>query len=137
MGDLPIRSGFMRGVVLACTLFSCSVIAIAADDSKNSATISPDEKAAASPTEWWSLKPFKRPAVPVVANQRWRIRNPIDAFILAKLEEKGLVPSPEADRRTLIRRLYFDLIGLPPTPEQIESFIYDPDQNAYDHVVDQ
>jgi hypothetical protein len=54
------------------------------------------------------------------------IRNPIDAFVLAKLTEKGLALSPEADRRTLIRRLNFDLLGLPPTPEEIEAFVSDP-----------
>ena len=56
--------------------------------------------------------------------------NPIDAFILAKLEEKGLRPAPPADRRTLVRRLYFDLHGLPPTPEQVEQFVNDPARDA-------
>ena len=70
----------------------------------------------------WSLKPLNKPAIPKVKNEAW-VRTPIDAFILAKLEEKGLSPAPTADPRTLIRRVYFDLIGLPPTPEEVEAFV--------------
>ena len=73
----------------------------------------------------WSFQPVKRPAVPAVKNAAW-VKNPIDAFILAKLEEKGLAPSKPADRRTLIRRVSFDLIGLPPTPEEVEAFVARP-----------
>jgi len=69
----------------------------------------------AGSTDWWSLKPLVRPAVPAIAN-------PVDAFIVAKLAEKKLQPSPEADPRVLIRRLYFDLLGLPPTPDEVEVF---------------
>ncbi|MBI2804218.1 MAG: DUF1553 domain-containing protein [Planctomycetes bacterium] len=68
--------------------------------------------------DWWSLQPVKRPAVPAVKQTNWP-RNPIDRFILAKLEAEGLTPSPEADARTLTRRLYFDLIGLPPDPKDL------------------
>ena len=64
------------------------------------------------------------------------IRTPIDAFVLAKLESKGLKPSPQADRRTLIRRLSFDLLGLPPTPEEVAAFVADPDPAAYEKLVD-
>jgi hypothetical protein len=64
------------------------------------------------------------------------VKNPIDAFALAKLEEKNLAPSQPADRRTLIRRVSFDLIGLPPTPEEVETFVADPSPNAYEKVVD-
>ena len=85
--------------------------------------------------DWWSLQPIRRPAVPVVANRGW-VRNPIDAFILAALEAKGLSPAPEADRRTLIRRVTFDLIGLPPTPEEIDAFLNDKSPDAYEKVVD-
>ncbi len=76
---------------------------------------------AAEPEVWWSLRPLKKPDVPKVDDKR--VRNPIDAFVLATLKEKGLTPSPEADPRTLIRRLYFDLIGLPPTPAEIDAFL--------------
>ena len=78
----------------------------------------------------WSLAPLSLPAVPGSES------NPIDSFILAKLEEEGVTPSPEADRRTLICRLYYDLIGLPPSPEETEAFVADPDPAAYDQMVD-
>jgi len=78
--------------------------------------------APASSTDWWSLKPLVRPAVPAVANRQWPVANPIDAFVHAKLAEKHLAPSPEAEPRVLIRRLYFDLLGLPPSPEEVEAF---------------
>jgi mono/diheme cytochrome c family protein len=87
-------------------------------------------------SNWWSLKPLVRPTVPVLSNPKAAFENPIDAFVLAKLREKGLHSSPEADRRTLIRRLYFDLIGLPPTPEEINSFVADKDSKAYEKLVD-
>ena len=83
---------------------------------------------------WAFVKPV-RPAVPAVKTAGW-VRNPIDAFVLTKLEEKGLAPSPEADRRTLLRRLTFDLIGLPPTPAEIDAFLTDQLPNAYEKVVD-
>ena len=83
----------------------------------------------------WSFQPVRRPEVPTVKNAAW-VKNPIDAFILAKLEEKGLAPSAPADRRTLIRRVSFDLIGLPPTPEEVEAFVADPAPDAYEKLVD-
>ena len=76
----------------------------------------------ASSTDWWSLKPLVRPAVPQIANRQSPIANPVDAFIRAKLAEKQIPPSPEAEPRVLIRRLYFDLLGLPPKPEEVEAF---------------
>ena len=87
--------------------------------------------------DWWSLKPIVRPEVPKLSHDdQRRVRTPIDAFILAKLREHKLAPSPEADKRTLIRRLYFDLVGLPPTPEAIEAFLADGDEKAYDKLVE-
>jgi mono/diheme cytochrome c family protein len=83
----------------------------------------------------WSFQPVKNPAIPPVKNPAW-VRNPIDAFILAKLEEKNLAPSKPADRRTLIRRASFDLIGLPPTPEEVEAFATDNSPGAFERVVD-
>ena len=68
----------------------------------------------------WSLTPLARPTVPETRDSGW-VRGPIDAFVRAKLAEKGLAPAPEADRRTLIRRVSFDLIGLPPTPEEVDA----------------
>lgn len=86
---------------------------------------------------WWSLRSLQTPEIPDV-DQRdgHQIRNPIDAFILSKLKERDLIPSPQADRRTLIRRLKYDLIGLPPTPEEVEQFIADSDPRAYENLVD-
>jgi cytochrome c553 len=82
----------------------------------------------------WAFQPVRAPAVPAVRSA-WA-RNPIDSFVLAKLEEKGLSPSPEADRRTLIRRLSFDLLGLPPTPEEVADFLADTRPDAYERLVD-
>ncbi len=84
---------------------------------------------------WWSLKPLVRPAVPVVKATA-RVRTPIDAFILNRLDRQGMKPSAEADRRTLIRRLYFDLLGLPPTPTEIDAFVRDEAPDAYKRLVD-
>jgi hypothetical protein len=83
----------------------------------------------------WSFQPLKNSSPPKVQNEKWPI-TPIDRFILAKLEQKGLSPTPSASRRTLIRRLYFDLVGLPPKPEEVEAFIADPDPRAYEKLVD-
>ena len=83
------------------------------------------------PLDWWSLNPLVKPAVP-----KSNFANPIDAFVRAKLADKALAPSPAAGKRTLIRRLYFDLIGLPPTPEQIDAFEKDAAPDAYSKLVD-
>jgi mono/diheme cytochrome c family protein len=86
-------------------------------------------------TDWWSLRPLVRPAVPDPP-QDVLVRNPIDAFVADKHRELGLAFSPEADRRTLIRRLVFDLTGLPPTPEEVEAFVADTTSDAYERLVD-
>jgi len=83
---------------------------------------------------WAFVKPV-RPEVPAVQNKSWP-RNDIDRFILARLEEEGLKPSPEADKPTLIRRLSLDLTGLPPTPAEVDAFVNDPSANAYETLVD-
>jgi len=84
---------------------------------------------------WWSLQPLKTIEPPTVDDSDWP-RGAIDQFILKRLQDAGLKPSGEADRRVLIRRLSYDLIGLPPTPEEIEAFVHDPDPQAYDNLVD-
>jgi Protein of unknown function (DUF1553)/Protein of unknown function (DUF1549)/Planctomycete cytochrome C len=84
---------------------------------------------------WAYVKPV-RPPLPAVKDRAW-CRNPIDYFVLARLEKEGLKPSPEADKATLIRRVYLDLIGLPPTPEQVDAFLADTRPDAYDRVVEQ
>jgi mono/diheme cytochrome c family protein len=83
----------------------------------------------------WSLQTVVRPLPPAVTKGDWP-RNAIDRFILARLEREGLRPSPEADRRTLIRRLSFDLTGLPPTPEEVAAFVNDNKPDAYERLVD-
>lgn len=85
-----------------------------------------------SSTDWWSLKPLVSPRIPVVEG----VSHPIDRFIVARLAEKNLAPSPAADRRTLIQRLYFDLHGLPPALSVIEAFEADPNPQAYEQLVD-
>ena len=81
--------------------------------------------------EHWAFAAPQRPALPKVNQTNWG-RNPIDRFILARLRAEGLEPAPEADRRTLIRRAALDITGLPPTPEQVASFVNDPSPNAYE-----
>jgi hypothetical protein len=81
------------------------------------------------PKVWWSFEALSRPSRPESAN-------PIDGFIQKRLKEKGLSPSPEADQRTLIRRVTFDLTGLPPTPEEVKAFIEDKTPNAYEKLID-
>ena len=88
----------------------------------------------AQPQVWWSFRAPKMPPVPNL-HSAW-IRSPIDAFVLAKLQENGLKPSPPAPRRVLIRRAYMDLIGLPPTPQEVEAFVNDKSPNAWEKVID-
>ena len=85
--------------------------------------------------DWWSLQPIKRVDVPAVKTNG-RVRNAIDAFVLAKLEEQGLTLSSDADPRVLIRRLYFDLTGLPPSPEEAQRFVRRPTEKAYRELAD-
>ncbi len=86
------------------------------------------------PTNHWAYQPLRSPEPPPASDGR--MLNPVDAFIRAKLAQAGLQPSPEADRRTLLRRVYFDLIGLPPTPEELSAFVADASTNAYQTIVD-
>ena len=85
--------------------------------------------------QFWSFMKPVRPAAPSVKNRAW-VRNEIDAFVLSKLEQNGLQPSPPADPRTLLRRVYFDLIGLPPSPQEIDEFLKDPSEAAYQKVIE-
>src|SRR5262245_38257669 len=83
----------------------------------------------------WAYQPVHRPALPSVRAPKW-LHGRLDAFVLARLEGAGLSPSAQADRRTLIRRLSFDLLGLPPTPEEVEAFSTDTSPDAYGRLVD-
>jgi hypothetical protein len=85
--------------------------------------------------QFWSFVPLQKVQPPAVTNPRWA-HSPVDAFILAKLEAKGIKPNPPADRRTLIRRASFNVTGLPPTPEEVEAFVNDTSCDAYEKVID-
>jgi hypothetical protein len=87
------------------------------------------------PPEDWAFKTATRPVIPVAKTAKW-CRNPIDNFILQKMEVQGMAPSPQADRRILLRRLTFDLIGLPPAPEAVDEFIKSGDPLAYEKAVE-
>ncbi|QEH38140.1 Planctomycete cytochrome C [Aquisphaera giovannonii] len=91
--------------------------------------ITPEERA------FWAFQPIRRPEPPP-SGPKDRVRTPIDAFVLARLRDRGLEFAPDADRRTLIRRLHADLTGLPPTPGEVEAFVADPAPDAYEKLVD-
>jgi hypothetical protein len=93
----------------------------------------PDAQVAVVKSDHWAFQPVRRPAVP---QTRHSGHNPIDAFILTRLEAEGLSPSPEAEKVTLCRRLYLDLIGLPPSPQEVDEFLKDPSPDAYEKLVD-
>lgn len=102
-------------------------------------TLKPEPEAISDITDddraFWSFQPIRSPAVPQVKHAQ-QAATPIDAFLLAELEKQDLGFSPEADAATLIRRLYFNLLGLPPTPEEIDAFVADKSPNAYEKLVD-
>ena len=85
---------------------------------------------------FWAFQPVKRPPVPQVRNSKVEIRNDIDRFLLAKLSDNGMSFAPPADKRTLIRRITFDLTGLPPTPAEVDAFLSDGAADAYEKLVD-
>jgi hypothetical protein len=98
-------------------------------------TIAEDEQIAAARQSHWSFRPIADPPLPEV-RAGWWPRAPLDHFVLAGLESRGLAPSPEADKRTLIRRLSFDLVGLPPAPEEVDAFLADDSPRALQRLVD-
>ncbi len=95
-----------------------------------------DAKVVVKKSDHWAYQPVMRPAVPPIGNRQSAIGNPIDAFIRARLAKEKIAPSPEADRPTLIRRLTFDLLGLPPKPEEVRAFVADTSPAAYEKLVD-
>ncbi len=92
------------------------------------------DKITAEDRAWWAFQPVQEPALPPIKDASWA-RNEIDRFVLARLEAEGMQPAAEADRTTLIRRLYFDLVGLPPTPEEVAAFVADESPQAYERLV--
>ena len=99
------------------------------------ATVAATANASPSAKTHWAFQPVQEPSLPDVANTAWPT-SPVDYFILARLDSHGMAPAPPADRRTLLRRVTFDLLGLPPTAEEIAAFEADPAANAYEKVVD-
>ena len=93
------------------------------------------QRATAARDSWWAYRELRKPAAPEVRDAAW-CRNEIDRFILARIEQKGLRPAGEADREALIRRASFDLTGLPPSPEEVASFVADRSPDAYERLVD-
>jgi uncharacterized protein DUF1553/uncharacterized protein DUF1549 len=124
------RLAYSRGYVLAAACFLLLAGPIAAAEKGD--VYSAEERA------HWSLQPRSRPAVPAVddAQDRAWPSNPIDAYLLSRLKQADLQPSPQADRRTLVRRLHFNLVGLPPTPEAMKEFLSDAAPDAYERLVD-
>jgi mono/diheme cytochrome c family protein len=104
----------------------------APDPRTGQAVVQPEAESA---RKHWAFQPVRKPPLPKVRHAHWG-QSPIDAFILAGLEARGLQPSAPADKRTLIRRASFDLIGLPPTPEQVEEFLQDKSKDAFARVID-
>jgi hypothetical protein len=93
-------------------------------------------KSTADPKKHWAYQPVKNPTAPAIPNSQSKIENEIDRFVLAKLGDKGLSLAPRADKRTLIRRAYYDLLGLPPRAEEIDAFDKDPSPQAFEKVID-
>jgi hypothetical protein len=114
-----------------CWAFSCWELSLCACW----LLVAAERPAAAENIQHWAFRPVQRQPLPGVKKTAWP-GNEIDRFILARLEERGLAPAPRADKRTLLRRLTFDLIGLPPTPEEIEAFLRDESPRAWANVVD-
>jgi hypothetical protein len=101
------------------------------------ARVPADDKPEPDPRDHWSFRTPVRPSVPEIQNPAYKTRNAIDAFVAARWAEKGLSPVALADKRVALRRVYLDLIGLPPTPDQTEAFVNDSSSNAWEKVVDQ
>ena len=126
----------MPKVIVAFSLFFCGIL-VSASESPQETAKNAAVSSKANDT-FWSLKPLVTPQPPHVEKTfaNFQPINSIDQFVLSKLIEKGLTPSPHADRRTLIRRVYFDLIGLPPTANEVDEFVTDPREDAYECLVD-
>jgi len=119
----------------ACVLTLCCLLCLNVITSAHERFKLTEEPITKADRAHWSFQPIQRSSLPAVKNTHWS-RTPIDRFILAKLESKDLQPAHEAERTTLIRRLYFDVIGLPPTPEEIDQFLSDQSADAYERLVD-
>jgi hypothetical protein len=124
VNGLPAHAARVRMNGFVALLFSCLLLVAALAD------------AATNPPPHWAFQPVTEPAVPVLTGRHAGVSHPVDAFILAKLEERRLEPAAPADKRTLLRRLTFVLTGLPPTPGEIAAFLADDAPGAFERVVD-
>jgi len=117
--------------------FEAWIAAGASDPRQDTATVSQALRgmSVADGRKWWSFQPVAEKPAPAVKNTQW-LQRKIDAFLLARIEEKGLTPSAKADKRTLAQRLYLDLTGLRPTYEELEAFVNNADPNAYKNLVE-
>ena len=109
---------------------------VSSSTAASSATKSGAKIITAEQRNFWAFRPIQKPELPVVGNEAW-VRTPVDRFILARLDAEGLDPAQPAAKRTLIRRAYFNLIGLPPTPEQVDAFLGDTSPKAFPAVVEE
>ena len=111
--------------------------AVVSGEKSSASSIAPGGMDIAQGRKHWAFQPLKQTSAPVpnVKNAGW-CRNPIDRFVLSKLEQNHIAPNPQADKRVLIRRAYFDVIGLPPTPQEVEAFVSDTNPNAYEQMAD-
>jgi len=121
-----------KSIYTSILLSSFVVAAVAADAKPATDAIKP---ASATSKAWSAYQPVKEPALPVVQQKKW-VRSPVDAFVLAQLEAKGLKPSQEADRATFIRRATLDAWGILPTPEEVKAFVNDKSPDAYEKLAD-
>ncbi len=127
------RTLILPGLLLLCTLCVSRLLSFAAEE------VVPAKRDESKPKEiWWSLRPLSRPQVPDTSRRfpQFVPLNSLDRFVLGKLAGNGLEPSSPADRRTLIRRVSFDLLGMPPTPDEVDDFVADPREDAYERLVD-
>jgi len=115
-------------------VFCFAPAAFAAEGATDAATLV-EEPITAADRDHWAFRPLQRALPPMVKDTAW-VRNPIDRFIVSRLEHDGLQPLPPAGRATLLRRVTFDLTGLPPTPEELASFLADPSPDAWERVID-
>ncbi|WP_161602143.1 DUF1549 and DUF1553 domain-containing protein [Tautonia marina] len=123
------------GSILVGLLGVSVSVALGATASDSESSLAPAESFSEEQRTHWAYLPVERPEPPDVSDPSW-IRNPIDRFILSEIEALEFEPAPEADRITLIRRLTFDLTGLPPTPEEVEAFLQDDRPDAYERLVE-
>lgn len=136
-GDVMPPSGKMTDAEIAILIkWVNEKLPVSTSDLGTTTTAAPEKSIITDEAKkYWAYQPIRRPAVPSMAVPS--TGHPIDAFIRSKLDAKGLTPNGKADKVVLVRRLYYDLLGLPPTPEQIDAFVNDSSANAYEKLVDQ